>query len=239
MKPWIEIASDKTLRGAKFSLSQRDKEFAILVERKVLMLSRLHHSEDMLAPLGCTHAKTLERPRVLIGGLGMGYTLRATLDELPPKAEVVVAELMPAVLAWNQTYIAHLAGRPLDDKRARVELGDIAVLIQKSTAAFDAMLLDVDNSPSAFTLPENGWLYRDDGLQVMKRALRPGGTLAVWSADEDPAFEKRLTKNGFLAETKRVRGRNAKGSPTHLIFLGTLPSDDAAGDRKKRRKWQP
>ena len=236
MKPWIEIASSKTQRGAKFSLSQRDKEYAILVERKVLMLSRLHHSEDMLAPLGCAYAKTLERPRVLIGGLGMGYTLRATLDQLPPKAEVVVAELMPAVLEWNQTHIAHLAGRPLDDKRARVELGDIAILIQKSTAAFDAVLLDVDNSPSAFTLPENGWLYRDDGLQVIKRALRPGGTLAVWSTDEDPAFEKRLTKNGFVAETKKVRGRDAKGSPTHLIFIGTLPPPD---DVKKRRKWQP
>jgi spermidine synthase len=159
---------------------------------------------------------------VLVGGLGMGFTLRATLDLLPPDASVVVAELVPAVVEWNRGPLGPLAGHPLSDRRVRVELGDVAVLLHSSRAAFDAVLLDVDNGPRAFTASVNAALYDDRGLAAVRDALAKHGTLAVWSAWDDRKFEHRLRHAGFEVELERVRGRLRKGGPHHTIFVARV-----------------
>ena len=157
---------------------------------------------------------------MLVGGLGMGFTLRATLDLLPSDASVVVVELLPAVVEWNRGPLAPLAGEPLLDPRVTVLLGDVAVALQAAVGRFDAMLLDVDNGPAAFTESANAGLYTDQGLSSARKALKDGGVLAVWSAWDDRKFEQRLRYNGFRAEVSRVRARLKKGGPRHTIFLG-------------------
>ena len=156
----------------------------------------------------------------------MGFTLRATLDFLPPDAIVEVAELVPAVVDWNRGPLGPLAGHPLKDRRVRVHVGDVAVTLGASPGRFDAVLLDVDNGPAAFTSSDNAWLYGDKGLAAARAALKIGGVLAVWSAREDRKFEQRLRYGGFTVEVERVRARLKKGGPRHTIFLGHKPSSD-------------
>jgi spermidine synthase len=184
-----------------------------------LMSSRMHGSEQALAAFAFRPMRAVE-PQVLVGGLGMGFTLRATLDLLNADATVVVAELVPAVVAWNRGPLGPLAGHPLRDPRVRVETGDVAETLQSSPGRFDAVLLDVDNGPDAFTATANARLYRDQGLAAARDALTPGGVLAVWSAWEDRRFEQRLRYAGFVVEVERVRGRLRKGGPKHTIFIG-------------------
>jgi spermidine synthase len=160
---------------------------------------------------------------VLIGGLGMGYTLRATLDLLPEDGTAIVAELVPAIVEWNRGVLAPLAGRPLDDSRVRIEMGDVATIIRATAARFDAILLDVDNGPNAFTSPVNSRLYSDAGLAAIALALRPGGVLAVWSAWESRRFEQRLRYAGFTVTVERVRARLKQGGPKHVLFFGRRP----------------
>jgi spermidine synthase len=157
---------------------------------------------------------------VLIGGLGMGFTLRATLDLLPPDAMVVVAEMVPAVVEWNRGPLGPLAGHPLEDKRVRIEMCDVAVTLRSGHGKFDAVLLDVDNGPTAFTASDNAWLYDDRGIAAARTALKMDGVLAVWSARDDRKFEKRLRYGKFAVQVERVRGRMKKGGPHHTIFLG-------------------
>lgn len=183
------------------------------------MSSGMYGSEEALATLGCRGAQRLERPCVLIGGLGMGFTLRATLDFLPPDAMVVVAELLPAVVEWNRGPLGPLAGHPLKDKRVRIEISDVAVGLRSNPGKFDAVLLDVDNGPSALTASDNAWLYGDRGIAAALEALNDDGVLAVWSAREDRKFEKRLRYGGFAVQVEHVRGRLKKGGPHHTIFL--------------------
>lgn len=206
--------------GTDMKLVRRGNEYIILANGKSLMSSRMHGSEEALATFGCRRARTLEEPRVLIGGLGMGFTLRATLELLPPGAMVVVAELVPAVAEWNRGPLGPLAGWPLKDKRARVELNDVGAILRSSTARFDAVLLDVDNGPSAFAAVNNAGLYDDRGIAAAFAALKMGGVLAVWSAREDRKFEQRLRYGGFAVEVESVRGRLKKGGPRHTIFVG-------------------
>jgi spermidine synthase len=201
-------------------LTRRDNEYIILANGKSLMSSRMHGSEEALATLACRRVRTLEQPCVLVGGLGMGFTLRATLDFLPQDAMVVVAELVPAVVEWNRGPLGPLAGHPLKDKRVRVDVGDVAVTLSSSRGRFDAVLLDVDNGPAAFTASDNAGLYGDRGLAAARAALKMGGVLAVWSAREDRKFEQRLRYGGFAVQVERVRGRLKKGGPRHTIFLG-------------------
>ena len=184
------------------------------------MSSRMHGSEEALATLACRRVRTLEQPCVLVGGLGMGFTLRATLDFLPPDAMVIVAELVPAVVEWNLGPLGPLAGQPLKDRRVRVDVGDVAVTLSSGPDRFDAVLLDVDNSPAAFTSSDNARLYDDRGLAAAHAALKIGGVLAVWSARGDRKFEQRLRYSGFTVEVERVRARLKKGGPHHTIFLG-------------------
>jgi spermidine synthase len=204
------------------SLTRQGTEYVILASGKPLMSSRMHGSEEALASFGCGRARARDQPCVLVGGLGMGFTLRATLDVLPPDATVVVAELVPAVVEWNRGPLGPLAGHPLKDQRVRVEIGDVAATLAASARRFDAVLLDVDNGPAAFTATLNTRLYDDRGLAAARRALKDGGVLAVWSAWEDRRFEQRLRYGGFTVQVERVRGRLKKGGPRHTIFIGHL-----------------
>src|SRR5258707_7647313 len=163
-------------------LVRRDDEYIILADGAILMSSRMHGSEEALATLGCERARTLERPSVLIGGLGMGFTLRATLDLLPSDATVVVAELVPAVVEWNRGPLGPLAKEPLKDRRVRVETGDVAVTLSSRLGQFDAVLLDVDNGPTAFTATNNAALYDNRGIAAARAAIKTEVDLAVWSA---------------------------------------------------------
>jgi spermidine synthase len=159
---------------------------------------------------------------VLVGGLGMGYTLRAALDHLPADASVVVTELIPAVVEWNRGPLGPLADHPLRDQRVQIETGDVIGTLRTGTGRFDAVLLDVDNGPDAFTESSNASIYNDRGIASIRAALKPGGVVAVWSAWEDRRFEQRLKWAGFKVEVQRVRARLKKGGPRHTIFLGRL-----------------
>ncbi|HMC03717.1 MAG TPA: hypothetical protein VKI23_06285 [Cellulomonadaceae bacterium] len=226
MKPWELLGQARTPEGEELALTRRDREYVILASGKSLMSNRMHGSEQALATFACERVRAPE-PRVLVGGLGMGFTLRATLDHLPPGATVVVAELVPAIVDWNRGPLGPLAGHPLDDKRVTIDVGDVAATLRSSAGRFDAVLLDVDNGPRAFTTTANGALYSDAGLASARAALRPGGVLAVWSAWEDRKFEQRLRYAGFTVEVERVRARLKHGGSRHVIFLGSIASAPA------------
>lgn len=208
-------------------LMRRGDEYIILADGAVLMSSRMHGSEEALATFACQRVRRLERPSVLIGGLGMGFTVRATLDLLSPRATLVVAELVPAVVEWNLGALGPLAGHPLKDKRVRVEPRDVAATLRSHPGQFDAVLLDVDNGPSAFTALNNAGLYDDRGIAAVRTALKTDGVLAVWSAQEDRKFEQRLRRGGFDVQVQRVRGRLKKGGPRHTIFLSYKSSRES------------
>jgi spermidine synthase len=219
VKPWELLGRARTPEGEEMALMRQDRELVILASGKPLMSSRNHGSEEALATLTCGGLRSHPHPRVLVGGLGMGFTLRATLDQLPEGADVVVAELMPAIVEWNHGPLGELAGHPLEDPRVRVDLRDVADVLQSSHARFDAVLLDVDNGPAAFTASRNAALYGDRGLATIRAALKPGGVLAVWSAWDDRKFEQRLRYGRFAVQVERVRARLKKGGPRHTIFL--------------------
>lgn len=215
MQPLEILGRVTTPDGKELVLYRRSGRFHIRVDGLELMSSRPEGSEEVLAELAC--AGLTGAPRVLIGGLGMGYTLRAALDVLPPRARVEVAEVFPAVVAWNRGPLAPLAGRPLDDPRVEVFTGDVAARLE-SGDAYDVILLDVDNGPEAFTLGSNARLYGDAGLARIYRRLPAAGVLAVWSADPSRAFMQRLRKAGFAARSVTVPARRTRG-PKHTIFV--------------------
>ena len=219
MKAWEVLGESSAPDGTTIQLRRRDREYLILANGKPLMSSRLHGSEEALATLGCKSARALEQPRVLVGGLGMGYTLRAVLDVLPSTAVVTVAELLPAVIEWNRASLAALAGHPLQDRRVRLKTGDVGFTLRANPGCFDVVLLDVDNGPAAFTAADNAGLYDNGGVAAAFAALRDGGTLAVWSAWGDRKFEQRLRFHGFRVEVMNVRARLERGGPRHTIFL--------------------
>ncbi|HWG07014.1 MAG TPA: spermidine synthase [Beijerinckiaceae bacterium] len=196
----------------RMRLLQRGSEFSIKVVNIDLMNSRVRGSEEALARLGCAKLDKRARSRVLIGGLGMGFTLRAALDLLGPEAQVVVAELVPAIVSWCRGPLAVLSGNPLADTRVRIHEGDVGRLIRTEPSAYDAILLDVDNGPDGLTRRANGSLYDPDGLRAFQRALRPSGALAVWSAGPDLNFTRRLRKTGFNVEEIPVRANGKRGA---------------------------
>jgi spermidine synthase len=205
--------------SGELCLYKRGEEFSIRVGNCELMNSRVHGSEDALGELACARIADRPRPRILIGGLGMGYTLSAALRGLGAEGQVVVAELVPAVVAWNRGPLGELAGHPLQDDRVTVREIDVAQIIQAEMGAYDAILLDVDNSPKGLTKEGNDWLYGLSGLREACAALRPGGVLAVWSAGPDQAFTQCLRKVGFKVEEVRVRARGARGGARHTIWI--------------------
>lgn len=220
-KAWQLLGQTCTVDGSNMRLMVRDREYVISVNGDTLMSSRTHGSEEALATLVCQRVRAKERPRVLVGGLGMGFTLRAALDQLPPDAIVTVAELLPAVVEWNRGPLAPLAGYPLHDRRVRIKSGeDVGFTLRANTGQFDAIVLDVDNGPAAFTVPANHGLYDNAGVAAAYTALRAGGAFAVWSAWDDRKFEQRLRFHGFVAQVDRVRARLRKGGRWHTIFLG-------------------
>ena len=220
MTPWILLDSTEVPgNGGELCLYQRGGEFSIKVTgRGELMNSRSHGSEDALARLTCARLVNGVNPRLLIGGLGMGFTLAAALHQLGEQARVVVAELVPGVVAWNRGVLGDLAGRPLQDPRVSVCEKDVARIMATASQAFDAIVLDVDNGPEGLTRKENDRLYTEDGLNAASAALRPGGILAVWSAGPEAAFRLRLRKVGFAVEEVRVRAHGSKGA-RHVIWF--------------------
>jgi spermidine synthase len=219
MKPWRIIARTRTPEGSELTLTEHPSEYLIHVDGQILMSSRMHASEDALAVLGCRAAETLPAPRVLVGGLGMGFTLRAALDRLPAAATVVVAELVPAVVEWNRGPLGPLAGYPLDDPRVRLEIGDVAETLRQNPRGFDAVLIDVDNGSEALTIRANAGLYDDRGIALLAAALAPGGILAVWSADDDRRFERRLRAWGFDVRRERLGRKANAGGRRHTILV--------------------
>ena len=219
MNPWETLGQARTPDGATMTLTRSGTEHVIRVDGQHLMSSRMHGSEEALAALACEHLRARARPCVLVGGLGMGFTLRATLDLLPADARVVVAELLPAVVVWNRTLIGDLAGHPLGDPRVEVEVADVGAMLRANPGRFDAVLLDVDNGPSAFTSSDNDGLYDEQGLANARAALKTGGVLAVWSARDDRQFRQRLRDAAFRVDVVQVRGHMNKG-PRHVIFVG-------------------
>jgi len=218
---WTTVATVGTAEGP-LELRRRRDDWLMTIDGRVLMNSFSRQSEEQLARLALDRLGDRPANHVLVSGLGMGFTLRATLDVLPPDATVVVAELVPAVVEWNRGPLGPLAGHPLKDRRVQVEIGDVAATLGASARRFDAVLLDVDNGPAAFTATLNTRLYDDRGLAAARMALKDGGVLAVWSAWEDRRFEQRLRYGGFTVQVERVRGRLKKGGPRHTIFIGHL-----------------
>ena len=184
-----------------------------------IMNSRVHDSEEALARLAYEEIADRSAPRILVGGLGMGFTLAAALSTLPPDGRIEVVELVPAVVDWNRDFLSHLAGRPLDDPRVRVIPGDVAKIIRKGTTAYDAILLDVDNGPEGLTQKANDRIYSQGGLAACRAALETGGVLAIWSASPDPTLVERLNEAGFQARAKRVRPRYERAGARHVVWI--------------------
>ena len=220
MIPWILLDSTQVPgSGGELSLHQRGDEFSIRIKgHGELMNSRIHGSEDALAELTCARLVDGDEPRLLIGGLGMGFTLAETLRHVSKQAQVVVAELVPAVVEWNRGPLGEHAGYPLRDPRVSVVEGDVAQILTTEQQAYDAILLDVDNGPEGLTRKENDRLYSINGLNKASAALRPQGVLAVWSAGPDKNFLQRLRKVGFKVDEVRVRARGKKGA-RHIIWF--------------------
>ena len=221
MKPLNKLATAIIPNnGGELTLFRREDEFSIRLSgvRGELMNSRVYNSEQELAKLGCAHIKNKDNAEVLVGGLGMGFTLASALESVSANSLVTVAELIPEVVAWNQGPLGECAGKPLADGRSQVRLGDIAEIIKMKQPDFDAILLDVDNGPEGITHSNNNWLYSTSGLNALYNSLRPEGMLAVWSAGADSMFVIQLKKAGFSVEVRTVRARPGKGS-RHTIFL--------------------
>ena len=214
--------ADIPRNGGELRLLRRDQEFSIRIagSQGDLMNSRTHGSEDALGALACAHCRTAELARVLIGGLGMGFTLAAALDSLPKGAKVEVAELVPGVLKWNREFLGACAGEPLIDRRVEVIIADVGDLINRASGEYDAILLDVDNGPEGLTHLENNELYSLQGLEAAYRALRKSGVLAVWSATSAPRFTALLKRAGFAVNEHLVRAHKGKGS-RHVIWLAS------------------
>ncbi|MDM9624808.1 hypothetical protein QTL95_02795 [Rhizobium sp. S152] len=222
MLPWIQLDSAPIPGEAgELRLKQRGSEFSIMLGANELMNSRLSGSEEALATLTFDRISGRPRPTMLIGGLGMGFTLRAALAVLPRDAKVTVAELVPAVVRWARGPMTEVFKGCLDDPRTVVHEGDVGELIRSSKATFDAILLDVDNGPDGLTRQSNDRIYDFSGLKAARDALKPGGVLAVWSSGPDPKFTRRLRDSGFTAEAINVRANGKRGGARHVIWLAT------------------
>ena len=219
MKPTLQLATAKTPDGEVLALYRHDADFSIKVDRQELMTSRAHESELELARLGCARIRERQDPTVLIGGLGMGYTLREALDLLQPGAKVVVSELISDVVEWNRTFLGDLNAHPLRDRRVTVRLGDVTRLIQQSEHAFDAILLDVDNGPEALTSAGNDRLYSREGLQACLRALHAKGCLSIWSGSIDTQFEKRLRQENLAYRRFHVAAYKGGKARSRCIWV--------------------
>ena len=224
MIPWLQLDTAR-VPGAdvQLRLMQRGAEFSMMLGQNELMSSRLSGSEEALATLACRRIEAVKSPHLLIGGLGMGFTLRAALAVLGSDARIMVAELVPAVIAWARGPMADMFGDSLDDPRASIREADVVDVIASHNSAFDAILLDVDNGPEGLIRKANDALYDLKGLKAIRRALRPGGVLAVWSSGPNPLFSKRLRAAGFDVNEVAVRATTKRSGSRHLIWFATKP----------------
>ena len=222
MIPWLQIDTAR-VPGAdiELRLMRRGEEFSMMLGQNELMNSRLSGSEEALATLTCKKIEAVKRPHLLVGGLGMGFTLRAALAVLGRDAQITVAELVPAVIAWARGPMAELFGDSLTDPRASIREADVVDVIKTSPSAFDAILLDVDNGPEALIRKANDALYDRNGLDAIRRALRPGGILAVWSSGPNIAFTKRLCAADFDVNEVGVRATTKRSGAHHVIWFAT------------------
>ncbi len=222
MPNWTLLGEAKIPGTEKFIyLYQGKDDFSIKLARgQELMNTRKHGSEDALGELPCKRLKDPANAKVLIGGLGMGFTLAAVLRSVGPGAEVTVAELVPEVVEWNRGPLGEYSGRPLEDTRSRVHVGDVVRLLQQSTHRFDVIALDIDNGPEGLTRTSNNWLYSLMGVAAAQKALRPGGVLAYWSAAPDDDFHDLLKSCGLLVDQVRVFAHGKKGTK-HTLWLAS------------------
>ncbi len=221
MIPWSHLDRAQIPGGGELRLLRRGAEFSIRLGHNELMNSRLSASEEALATFACDKIRDRERPRILIGGLGMGFTLRAALTVLGPQAQIVVAELVPAVVAWARGPMAPIFGDSLADSRVDIREADVTDLIRSHPSAYDAILLDVDNGPEGMTRKANDGLYNQAGLSAAHAALQPGGVLAVWSSAPNPKFSRRLARTGFAVREIPLRAKGPHGGARHFIWIAT------------------
>ena len=253
MKARLKIASARTPGGCDMVLYQHDGEFSLKLNGHELMNSGQHESELELARLGCAPLKGHRAPSILIGGLGLGYTLRQTLDMLSLHAKVVVAELLGAVVEWNREFIGELNGHPLEDERVNLNVCDVVELISHSRSRFDAILLDIDNGPSTFGDSENQRLYGREGISACRRALREHGCLAVWSLEPSKSFDQLLMSCNFNVRRYRAPAYKQSKSQSRFIWVASedktvlppggdepcLPLKSGAKGRRRRGRQRP
>jgi spermidine synthase len=224
MIPWLQLDTARVPgTEAELRLMRRGDDFSMMLGQNELMSSRLSGSEEALATLACRRIAAVKRPHLLIGGLGMGFTLRAALAVLGTGARITVAELVPAVIAWARGPLAEIFGDSLSDPRASIEAADVIEVIRTHPNAFDAILLDVDNGPEGLVRKANDALYNPKGLKAIYRALRPGGVVAVWSSGSNPFFSKRLREAGFGVDEVAVRATTKRSGARHVIWFATKP----------------
>lgn len=220
MLPWIAIAKARVPGdNGELLLQRRGDEYSIRVDGYELMNTRVHGSEDALAEIACTQLRDAAHAHVLIGGLGMGFTLAAVLTAIGPAGKATVAELVPEVVEWNRGPMGTASGSPLADKRTTVVTKDVAEVIRQNRDAFDAILLDVDNGPTSLVAKGNDRLYTVAGLRAAHAALRPGGILAIWSSADDAVFTRRLNQQGFDAEVRKVGSSGRSRGPRYWIWI--------------------
>jgi spermidine synthase len=227
--PWDLLDKAQIPGGeGELRLMRRGAEFSIMLGNIELMNSRLSGSEEALAALVCERIQARPQARILIGGLGMGFTLRRALAVLDQKARITVAELVPAVVAWARGPMAEVFGASLTDPRVGIEETDVGRLIRSGRSSYDAILLDVDNGPQGLSRAANDWLYQKAGLSAARMALRPGGVLAVWSSGPDRHFAPRLRRVGFHVDEVRLRANGSRGGARHVVWIA-MRRDAAAG----------
>lgn len=236
MIPWQTLDRAAVPGGGELTLVRRGEEFAIRMNGAELMASRAHASEEKMAVLAAEAVGSkVERPRVFIGGLGLGYTLRATLDAFPKGVDVVVCELVPQVVTWVKGPLAHLAGNTLKDKRVTVVTDDAVEVMRRSLGRFDALLLDIDNAPTTLVRTKNAQLYSERGVAIARAALTPKGVLVVWSGGPDARFMSRMKAAGFATREERV-SEHGRGGRAYTLFVGQLHEQKKARDTAKNGK---
>ena len=233
MIPWVHLdTANVPDNGGTLTLMRRGEEFSIRAGAVVLMSSRMSSSEIALADVACERLRGRKHCRVLIGGYGMGFTLRAALAGLGKDAEIVVAELVPAVIRWAKGPMAQMTGDSLDDPRVRIHEGDVRDVIAAARGSYDAILLDVDNGPDSVSRDANDRLYKLNGLHAARNALRRKGLLAIWSAAPNAAFTRRLGQAGFAVEEIQARANKGRGV-RHIIWVATNPAGAAPATHRR------
>ncbi len=220
MKPFRNLAATRTPDGSQFTLHEHDGEFFLKLNGRQLMSTTSTSSEILLSQVACEGLARHREPRVLIGGLGLGYSLQRVLEAVGERAIVEVAELLPEVVAWNREFLMNVNGRLLCDPRVKVLVEDVYKVIRKGgDGVYDAILLDVDNGPTSFVQPKNVRLYDRNGFAVIRRALTPHGKVAFWSANPEPDFERALGRAGFKVEAVPAKANEHSKRFAHMIYV--------------------